>query len=229
MFDVTVGETKEFELLPEDTWIPVRLASRSVIKYDGVSYKPSTDDLLKRAFDVLVKANKAGDEEAIAIANEDLRKFQFQFTFKPLVSKKFAGYRVQGNTGLYLSFRKPDGEFAPNKLAKYYLGLGGKQVGKGENVNIDSVLGNYGAIKVQSEKNKKTSKVYQRVADIRELNDVELAQAKIVELDLKKIEDAIRAAEEKSFVDAGPSVSGEPQIPILEQQSGLQTGGKIPF
>src|SRR5690242_19906052 len=122
MFDVTVGETKEFELLPEEEWLLGRLMARSVIRYDGVSYKPSNDDVLKAVFQKLNKAKQAGDEAAIAVANEEIKKYQFQFTFKPLIGKKFAGYRVQGNTGIWLSFAKPDGESAPNKLAKFYLG-----------------------------------------------------------------------------------------------------------
>ncbi|MGH9426476.1 MAG: hypothetical protein ACRD2L_09260 [Terriglobia bacterium] len=226
MFDVTVGETKDFEQLPEDTWIPSRIMSRNVIRYDGTSYKPSTDEILKKAFNALKAARDRQDSAAEEIANAELKRFQFQFVYKPLTDKKFAAYRVRGNTGLWMNFTR-DGE--PNKLAQVYTTAGGKKPEKGQNVDIDTIIGNYVAIQVSSEKNKKNNKVYQKVSDIRPLGDDELGKAKVIEVELKKIEEAVKAAEEKARTDAEPPATDtviETQRPILESKGKDQ---EVPF
>lgn len=225
MFDLTAGETKKFELLPEESWVLARIVGRGVIRYDGTTYKNSTDDILRKTFATEAKAKASGDDGAIAVAREEMKRFQFQFLFQPLAHKKFANYRVRGNTGLFISFVNSEGEDTPNKLAKFYLGAGGAKVEKGKNVDIDSIVGNYVAVKVKGKKNQKNGKVYQDVYDIRELTDDELIAAKTVEAEVRKIEDALRTAEAaaaKSVSDVdqdGPTVEATSfqQKPVLEQ------------
>jgi hypothetical protein len=109
-----------------------------------------------------------------------------------------------------MNFETDEGEFAPNKLAKFFLGAGGLQPKSGTKVDVDDILGNYVAIQVENTKGK-NNKVYQKVNAVRELTDDELIRAKSVEQDIAKIEKALQEQEEKT---TGQDYT---QTPILEQ------------
>lgn len=229
MFDVTVGVSKKFEQLPEDKWFAARLTRRSVIKYDGVTYKESTEDLLKRAYANLKKAESTGDDLTIKTAWEEFKKFQFQFWLKPLVSKTFANYLVKGNTGIIPKFVVDDGTYQPNKLALWYVALGGKQADEGKSIDVDSVVGNYAMVQVTGKKNQATGRVYQNIAKLREITDSELAEAKVIEVDIKKVEDEIAARDEArrlAEIEAGSKeeagVGDVTQTPVLEKTEGSE-------
>jgi hypothetical protein len=233
MFDVTVTVGRDYELLPEDKWIPARLMSRGVQRFDGTTYSPSTDDVVRQAETNLKKAQALGDAVQLHLAWNNIKQYVFQFTFKPLLDKKFSGYTVRGNTGLNIQFENSTGDYEPNKLAELYLGLGGSRAGKDGKLDIDSVIGGYAAIKLVNKPGKKTTgkrRVYQNVVAVRALTDDELAQAKILEIELKHIEDAITAAEAKAEAEAADIEEGGvrevTQTPVLEKTEGT---GPAPF
>ena len=228
MFDLTVGNVKEFETLPEDTWILARVAKREVIRWVEVEHKfaTSADEVLIK---LMQKAKKVEDDDVESrVVQDEVKSYQFSFTFKVIEGKKYAGYYVKGRTGIWLNFEKADGTFQPNKLAQFYLGAGGVQPKVGEKVNIDSVIGNYVAIKLESNKNQKTKKVYQQVVKVRELTDDELIRAKSIELEINKIENALKQAEEKSLENSTPGLSKDlTQKPVLDTKE--QNIKDIPF
>ena len=195
MLDLTVGETRKFEELPEETWILARLVKRDVVRWSENDRKFSTsaDEVIVK---LMKKLNAAEDERDQMAVRMELKSYQFSFTFKILHQKKYAGYVVRGRTGIWLNFTNTNGEEDPNKLARLYIGAGGVRGKKGEHLDIDSILGNYVAVKVESTKNKTTRKAYQQVTEVRELTTDELVAAKTNEVDVDKVERAMKAAEE---------------------------------
>jgi hypothetical protein len=153
----------------------------------------------------------------------ELKGYQFSFVFKILDQKKYAGYVVKGRTGVWLNFTNSSGEEDPNKLARLYLGAGGSRGKKGEHLDIDSVIGNYVSIKVESQKNQKTRKVYQQVIEVREATTDELVTAKTNEFEVDRVEKALKEAEEKSFSET----TSLTQKPVMDLEP--QTPGEIPF
>lgn len=228
MFDLTVGNIKEFETLPEDTWILARLAKREVVRWVELEHKfaTSADEVLIK---LMQKAKKVeGDDVESRVVQDEIKSYQFSFTFKVIEGKKYAGYYVKGRTGIWLNFEKTDGTFQPNKLAQFYLGAGGIQPKVGEKTNIDSVMGNYVAIKLESNKNQKTKKVYQQVVKVRELTDDELIRAKSIELEVNKIENALKEAEEKTEQAHVKGLDAKlTQTPVLDTKE--QNIKDIPF
>ena len=222
--DLTTGTVRDFEQLPEDTWIPARLIKREVIHWSDEykRYDLSTDELLLSLFKKYSAVrNEEVEERQIA---KELKSYQFSFSFKPLANKKYINYVVRGRTGIFLNFETEDGEFRPNKLAQFYLGAGGTQTKKGEKTDVDSILGNYVAFKVESNKSKTNGKVYQQVIKLRELTDEELIQAKLVENDIRKVEKAIDEAEKKVLEDTTDNI-GLSQTYVL----GDSENKEIPF
>ena len=228
MFDLTVGNVREFETLPEDTWVLARLAKREVIRWVESEHKfaTSADEVLIK---LIQKAKKVeGDDVESRVVQDEIKSYQFSFTFNLLEGKKYAGYRIKGRTSIWLNFEKADGTFQPNKLAQFYLGAGGIQPKVGEKTNIDSIIGNYVAIKLESNKNQKTKKVYQQVVKVRELTDDELIRAKSNEIEINKIENALKQAEEKSFETTTPGLDKKlTQTPVLDTKE--QNIKDIPF
>lgn len=222
MLDLTVGETHKFEQLPDDHWILARLVKRDVLRWVEVEkkFKASADEILVKLVKKL--AASQDNEEQWAIRAE-LKPFRFSFVFKILDQKKYAGYIVKGTTGIQLNFTNTWGEEEPNQLAQFYLGAGGKRIQKGERTDIDSILGNYVAIKVESKKNQQTRKVYQKVVQLRELTVEELVIAKTNEVAADKVEKAIKVAEEKSFTETTVFT----QKPVMDSEP--QTPGEMPF
>lgn len=222
MLDITVGEVKSFEQLPDDKWVIARLVKRDVIRWVESDHKfnTSTDEVLMK---LMSKLRSAPDELQKKLVSAELNGYQFSFTFKILDSKKYAGYIVKARTGIHLCFNNTHGEFSPNKLAKLYLGAGGAQVEKGERMDIDTILGNYVAIKVDSQRNQKTKKVYQQVVEVRELSTEELTTAKVNENEINKIEKAVEDAELRAQAEPGVPFT---QTPTLEKQERAED---IPF
>ena len=220
--DLTVGETKKFDALPEDTWILARLVKRDVVRWVDADRKFSTsaDEIIIKLMKKLSLADNEEDQWAI---RKELKGYQFSFTFNILDQKKYAGYTVRGRTGIWLNFTNTAGEEEPNKLALFYLGAGGARKKKGEKVSIDSIIGNYVAIKVESSKNKTTRKVYQQVIEIREVTTDELVTAKTNEVDFERVEKALKEAEEKPVSET----ISYTQKPVLDVEP--QTPGEIPF
>lgn len=217
MFDLTVDDSKSFELLPEDKWILARVVRRDVVRWLETErkYANSNDEVLRKLFVSLTKAEVGGDELRIRDLLQELKGYQFSFVFKPLEGVKYTGYFVRGRTGTRISFYKTDGSYEPNKLAKFYLGAGGKEAKRGERLNIDAILGNYVAVKLQHDKNQTTKKVYQQVVDVREVTNDELVQAKSVELEIKEIESKL-VEEKKKLLEKTLGEDGVTQRPILE-------------
>lgn len=233
MFDMTVDESREFELIPDDKWVLARLVRRDVIRWDEESHKyvDSTDDILKKILISLNKARSAEDESRIQELVQDVKAYQFSFVFSPLEDKKWANYSVRGRTGTWIAFEKKDGTHSPNKLAQFYLGAGGKTAKKGEKINIDSVIGNYVAIKLSNNKGKSNGRVYQQVTSVRELTTDELARAKSVEVEIRKIEEAVKAAAH-AVSDRDQEVEGASitQKPVMETELGsADSSGEVPF
>ncbi|MGI0059775.1 MAG: hypothetical protein ACREBJ_08395 [Nitrosotalea sp.] len=198
MFDLTVGESKKFEQLPEDSWVLARIIKRDVVRWVESEHKfnTSSDEVLVK---LMRKLNLTEDEIEQRNIRKEISSYQFSFTFKPLQDKKFAGYIVRGRAGVWLNFTNTAGEYEPNKLARLYSGAGGEEAKKGEKINIDSILGNYVKVQVKSDRNEKTRKVYQHVVDVKTLKTEELALAKENEVEIDKIEKAMKASEEKSL------------------------------
>ena len=222
MLDLTVGETRKFEELPEDKWILARLVKRDVVRWVESERKFSTsaDEIIVKLMKKLAQAEDEGEQMAIRV---ELKGYQFSFTFKILDQKKYAGYVVRGRTRIWLNFTNTSGEEEPNKLARLYLGAGGSRGKKGERLDIDSIIGNYVAIQVESQKNQKTRKVYQQVINVRELTTDELVVAKTNEVEVDRVEKALKAVEEKSLSESIPLT----QKPVLDSEP--QTPGEIPF
>jgi hypothetical protein len=222
MLDLTVGETRKFEELPEEKWILARLVKRDVVRWVESERKFSTsaDEIIVKLMKKLAQAEDEGEQMAIRV---ELKGYQFSFTFKILDQKKYAGYVVRGRTGIWLNFTNTSGEEEPNKLARLYLGAGGSRGKKGERLDIDSIVGNYMAIQVESQKNQKTRKVYQQVVNVRELTTDELVIAKTNEVEVDRVEKALKAVEEKSLSESIPLT----QKPVLDSEP--QTPGEIPF
>lgn len=224
MLDLTVGEVKKFEQLPDDQWVLARLIKRDVIHWLESEHKfnTSTDEVLMK---LVKKLNSATEEIDQRTIRAELKGYQFSFTFKVLDSKKYSGYTVKARTSIYLCFVNTEGEFEPNKLAQLYLGAGGQQVAKGARADVDSVLGNYVAIQVQSQKNQKTRKVYQQATKVRELTTEEMIRAKANEAEIDRIEKALKEAENKSLSasESGQSIT---QMPAMDTQQKVED---IPF
>ncbi|MEQ1678481.1 MAG: hypothetical protein ABL876_17430 [Chitinophagaceae bacterium] len=216
MLDVTVGEVKKFEQLPDDIWILGRLIKRDVVRWIESEHKfnTSTDEVLMKLMQKLRGATDENDQRAI---RTELNSYQFSFTFKVLESKKFAGYTVKTRTSIHLCFKNTEGEFEPNKLAQLYLGAGGQEGKTGERMDIDSIMGNYVAMQVQSQKNQKTRKVYQQVTKVRELTTEEMIKAKSNEVEIDRIEKALKEAEHTSLGSTEPGVPLT-QRPAIEGQ-----------
>jgi len=140
---------------------------------------------------------------------------QFSFVFKPLDDLKYSGYFVRGKTGTRVAFEKQDGTYEPNKLAQFYTGAGGERAARGERLDIDSIIGNYVAIKLKSDKNQNTKKVFQQVVAIRVLTNDELVKAKTVEMQVKEVESAI-LTEKKKVLEQTLGERDITQTPILE-------------
>jgi hypothetical protein len=224
MLDLTIGESRKFEELPEEKWILARIVRREVIRWIETDrkYGTSADEIIVKLMKKLALADNESDQWAI---RAELKGYQFRFVFKILDQKKYAGYSVRENTGIWLNFVNTAGEEEPNKLARLYLGAGGIRGKKGERANIDSILGNYVAIKVESNKNQKTRKVYQQVVDVRELTTDELVTAKTNEFEVDKVEKAMKEVEEKALL--GSDTASFTQKPIMDLEP--QTPGEIPF
>ena len=222
MLDLTAGETKKFEQLPEDKWILARLVKREVLRWSEAERKfhASADEIIVKLMKKLATADDASDQ---AIVRKELSAYRFSFVFKILDNKKYAGSIIKATTGIFLNFTNTWGEDDPNQLAQLYLGAGGVRIKKGERTNVDSILGNYVAIQVESKKNQQTRKVYQRASKVRELTTDELAVAKTNEAEIDKVEKAVREAEEKALSDTMPLT----QKPVLDQEP--QTPGEMPF
>ena len=213
-FDCTIGEVKKFELLPEDKWILARLVKRDVIRWSEVDRKflTSSDELLKKL--ILRVKNAEANEDHSAVRSE-LSGYNFNFTFKILEDKKYAGYVIKGRTGIWLNINNTSGEYDPNKLAKFYLGAGGREGTKGQTMDIDSILGNYVKIKVESNKNQKTRKTYQQVTEVQVLNDEELTRAKENETIINTLAKAMQDAEERTLQEFAEK-NNFTQKPILD-------------
>lgn len=225
MFDVTIGEVKKFELLPDEKWILARLVKRDVVRWSEVDskYLTSSDELLKK---LILKATSASSDEDKLITRNELKGYQFSFTFKVLEDKKYSGYAVRGRTGIWLNINNTEGEYDPNKLAKFYLGAGGEAGKKGASLDIDSILGNYVKIKVESNKNKTTRKTYQQVTDIDVLTVEELTRAKENETIIDTLAKAMKDAEERTLQEYGEK-NNFTQTPVLEQDQ--EKKKEIPF
>ena len=225
MLDLTVGETKEFERLPEDQWIPARLTKREVIQWDEDQRKffPREDKDLKVAFKAVlsyergIKGGSDGSDAELKVLKDTLYSHRLNFLFQPLGDKKFAEYRVRMRTGITISFNAPDGTYAPNNLGKLYLDAGGKTAAKNERIDLDSIIGNYVAIKVENTKNKTNNRIYQQVIGVRQLTDAELARAKAVENEIRTIEEEVEKEREKLRARGGDV---EVQSPVLENDNG---------
>jgi hypothetical protein len=172
----------------------------------------SSDELLKK---LILKATGASTEEEKIATRRELQGYQFSFTFKILEDKKYSGYVVKGRTGIWLNINNTAGEYDPNKLAKLYLGAGGEEGKKGQTMDIDSIMGNYVKIKVESNKNQKTKKTYQQVSDVQVLSDEELTRAKENETIINAIEKAMKDAEERALQDYAEK-NNFTQKPVLD-------------
>jgi hypothetical protein len=231
MMDLTVGETKKFEELPEDKWVLARIVKRDVIRWVEADRKfnTSADEIIIKLMKKLAASQDESEQWAI---RAELKGYQFSFVFQILDQKKYAGYVIKGRTGIWLNFTNTAGEEDPNKLAKLYLGAGGSRGKKGERVDIDSIIGNYVAIKAESQKNKTTRKVYQHVIDVRELTTDELVTAKTNEYEVDKVEKALKAIEEKTLTETVSLINfgtldSFTQKPVMDSEP--QTPGEIPF
>lgn len=225
MFDLTVGEVKKFEQLPDDKWVLGRLVKREVVRWVESDHKflTSTDEVLMK---LMRKLEATDDEIEQKLIRNELKAYQFSFTFKILEDKKFSGFVVKARSSIYLCFNNTDGEREPNKLAKLYLGAGGLEAKKGEKMNIDSIVGNYVKMKVESNRNQQTKKVYQSVVEVGQLTTEELTRAKVNEVEIMKIEKALEEAEKKSL-SASLSSGNLTQAPVLENKPANDK--EIPF
>lgn len=224
-YDITAEEGKEFELLPEDKWVLGRLLKRNVVKWVAADskYVDSNDELVTKARIALAAAEASGDDVRIREMVNEVKAFQFRFVFRPLESKKSAGYTLMGRTPTRLIFENAGGAPNPNKLAQFYLGAGGVRVKTGERLDLDSIIGNYVAMKLQNEKSANNGRIYQQVVALRPLTNEELLRAKGIEIEVKEIEKAL-AEEKKKILQQTLDNLDVTQTPIMEAEQNNAAG-----